>query len=176
MNLLSALRVAVETLLLHKGRSALTSLGIVIGIGSVIALVAAGEGARWTLDDRMGSIGKNLVLVRSGARARSGAVADQTPLRSADAALVRQHLGPLLRGVAAVQITKRTISSSGRSQHNWPTTVSGTTPDLKDVREWRLAAGRFFTTDEVRRAADVCVIGATIRRKLFPGTFGPGQV
>src|SRR5262245_17862122 len=140
MNLLSALRVAVETLLLHKGRSALTSLGIVIGIAAVIALVAAGEGARWTLDDRLGSVGKNLVLVRSGARARSGAVADQVPLRSSDAALVRRYLGPLLRGVAEVQLTLRTVSSSS---HNWPTAVCGTTPAMKDVREWRLAAGRY---------------------------------
>src|SRR5436190_17908029 len=134
MSLLSAIRIALGALLVHKGRTALTSLGIVIGIAAVIAMVAAADGARSKLDDRMGSIGKNLILVRAGARTQSGAVADLSPLKSADADLIRKHLGPMVRGVAEVQVTLRTASTG---QHNWSTMVCGTSPEMQDVREWK---------------------------------------
>src|SRR5918911_1280088 len=92
----STLRVALDALLAHKGRSALTSLGIVIGVGAVIALVAAGEGARHKLDERLATIGKALIMVRAGARTGQMTIADFTPLTAADAEAVRRQVGPLL--------------------------------------------------------------------------------
>ena len=169
MSPLAAVRLALTALLVHKGRSALTSLGIVIGIGSVIALVSAGRGARRKLDERMGTLGKNLILVRAGVR-HSGVVADMTPLKPSDTTALRQQLNPLLRGVAPIQLTRRTVTTG---IHNWTTLVNGTTPELVAVREWRLATGRFFAADEVRSAASVCVLGETTRRKLFPNNPNP---
>jgi putative ABC transport system permease protein len=165
MNFLSAIRVALGALLVHKGRTALTSLGIVIGISAVITMVAAADGARSKLDDRLGTIGKNMILVRAGARKQAGSVADLTPLKSTDADLIRRHLGPQLRGVAEVQLTLRNLSTAA---HNWTTIVNGTTPELFRVREWKLALGRHFTQEELRSAAAVCVVGETVRKKLFP--------
>src|SRR5713226_3830022 len=107
MSLLSAIRVALEALLVNKGRSALTSLGIVIGISAVIAMVAAGSGARQKLDERLETVGKNLILIRAGARTQQGIVADSVPLTPEDAYAIRREVGPLLIGAAAIQTSQR---------------------------------------------------------------------
>jgi putative ABC transport system permease protein len=174
MTIFSAIVVAVESLLVNKGRSALTSLGIIIGIGAVIALVSAGDGARRKLDDRLDSVGKNLILIRAGARSQQGIVADYVPLTTEDVESIRKDAGPLLVGVAPVQMTQRLASSHSG---NWPTAVVGSAPDLQRVRNWKIVSGRFFTEEEVKRQAPVCLIGQTVRRKLFPGKGNPtGQV
>jgi putative ABC transport system permease protein len=172
MGLLSALRVALGALLVHKGRSVLTSLGIVIGIGSVIAMVSAGDGVERKLDERMASVGKNLIMVRAGARTKTGAVADQTPLKREDAAAVRKALGNQVTGVAEIQITQR-VASNYANTHNWATLLTGTTPDLQIVRDWSLTSGRFFNKEEVSRGDKVCVLADTVRKKLFPDNPNP---
>ncbi|MGE3806276.1 MAG: ABC transporter permease, partial [Gemmataceae bacterium] len=90
MSLYSAMRVALGALLVNKSRSALTCLGIVIGIGAVIAMTSAGGGARRTLDDRHDSVGKNHILVRPGARAQSGTNTDYAPITNDDQAAIRK--------------------------------------------------------------------------------------
>src|SRR4051812_21797288 len=158
MNLLSATRVALGALLVNKTRTALTSLGIVIGISAVIALVAAGEGARTKLDDRLGSVGKNLIIVRPGARTSQGMVADFAPLNMSDVEALRQQLHSLLVGVAPNQLTQRVISSASASQ---PTTVCGCTADLESVRQWVTRVGRFISEEDNKRQALVCMLGET---------------
>jgi putative ABC transport system permease protein len=170
MSFFSAIVVAVESLLVNKGRSALTSLGIIIGIGAVIALVSAGDGARRKLDDRLESVGKNLILIRAGARTQQGIVADYVPLTTEDVEAIRKEVGPLLVGVAPTQMTQRLASSHSG---NWPTTLSGSTPDIRRIRNWKVVAGRFYSEEEVKRQAAVCLIGQTVRRKLFPGKANP---
>jgi putative ABC transport system permease protein len=165
MSILSSLRVALAALLIHKGRSTLTSLGIVIGIGAVIAMVSAGEGAHSLLEDRMQSVGKNLILVRPGSRTEQGMVADFSTLTRTDADAIKRELGPLIVGVAPTQITHRAVSSrNGQTV----TSVVGTTADLQPVRRWGLHSGRFLSDDDVTRRAHVCIIGLTTRDRLFP--------
>src|SRR3984893_16113775 len=118
MSFLSAIGVALGALLVNKGRSILTSLGIVIGISAVIAMVSAGAGARRKLDERLERVGKNLILIRAGARTHSGALADLAPLSSADAAAIRKQVGSLLVGVSESQLTQRPVV--GRSA-SWTT-------------------------------------------------------
>src|SRR5467141_1087203 len=103
MSFLTAIRVALAALTVNKGRSMLTSLGIVIGISAVIAMVSAGSGARQKLDERLETVGKNLMLVRAGARTQQGLVADFVPLTRDDADAIRKEVGSLLVGAAAVQ-------------------------------------------------------------------------
>jgi len=170
MSLTAAIRMALGALLVHKGRSILTSLGIIIGISAVIAMVAAGDGVRYKLDERMGTIGKNLILIRAGARTKSGAVSDPTPLTRDDATAIRKQVGYLLTGVAEVQLTQRTAATRTR---NWPTDLCGTTTEMQVVREWVPAVGRFFTQEEESQSAPVCVIGHTVRQKLFPDDPAP---
>src|SRR5579871_296833 len=165
MGLLAAVRVALGALLVHKGRSVLTSLGIVIGIGAVIAMVSAGDGVQRKLDERMATIGRNLVLIRAGARTKSGTVADTTYFTKEDAAAIRKQVGPFLSGVSEVQLARRQVTTKST---RWETFLCGTTPDLAVVREWKLKGGRFLTAEEVTQAAPVCVLGATVRKELFP--------
>ncbi|HEY1861435.1 MAG TPA: ABC transporter permease, partial [Gemmataceae bacterium] len=166
MSFLSALRVALAALLVNKSRSALTSLGIIIGIAAVIGMVSAGDGARAKLDERLDSVGKNLVVVRSGAHTTSGAVADTAPLTREDASAVRRALGSSVEGVAEVQLTQRAAVAGTR---HWMTLISGTTPDMKPVRQWQVVAGRFLTEDDLKKQAQVCLVGQTVVQKLFPG-------
>src|SRR3954452_3591652 len=98
MGLLAALRLALGALLVHKGRSVLTSLGIVIGTGAVIAMVSAAGGARQKLDQRLDNVGKNLILIRPGSRTQHGALADVKPLTNEEAAILRKQLRHLIQG------------------------------------------------------------------------------
>jgi putative ABC transport system permease protein len=89
MSFFAAIRVALGALLVNKGRSVLTSLGIVIGISAVIAMVSAGSGAREVLDERLASLGKNMILITAGARTQHGSIGDFKPLSNADAEALR---------------------------------------------------------------------------------------
>jgi putative ABC transport system permease protein len=165
MSLLSAVRVALGALLVHKGRSLLTCLGIVIGISAVVAMVSAGDGVHRKLDDRMATVGKNMILIRAGARTSSGDIANTAFLTRDDAAALRKRLGHRLTAVAEVQHAQR-LAVTGTRNH--PTLLCGTTPDLQVIREWSVQSGRFFSREDVIQAAPVCVLGDTVRRKLFP--------
>jgi putative ABC transport system permease protein len=170
MSLLSAIRVALEALLVNKGRSTLTSLGIVIGISAVIAMVAAGSGAREKLDERLETVGKNLILIRAGARTQQGLVADFVPLSREDADAIRKEVGSLLVGAVAVQTTQRlALTRTGK----WPTDVVGVTPDMQRIRNWKVTQGHYLTEDDVKKMAPVCMLGHTVRQKLFPGNVNP---
>src|SRR4051812_20632334 len=111
MGFLSAFRVALAALVTHKGRSVLTSLGIVIGTAAVIAMVSAAGGARQILDERLDNVGKNLILVRSGSRTQNGSLADVKAITNEEANLLRKQLRPLLQGVAEVQATIRVAAT-----------------------------------------------------------------
>ncbi|HMC64884.1 MAG TPA: ABC transporter permease [Gemmataceae bacterium] len=170
MSFLSAIRVALAALLVNKGRSALTSLGIVIGISAVIAMVSAGSGARRKLDDRLESVGKNLILIKSGSRTAQGTVSDFAPLSTEDAVAIRQHVGHLLIGVAESQLTQKVATANGRYTH---TVLVGSMPDLRRIRNWQVVQGRFYTEEDVKKQALVCLVGQTVLRKLFPDRPNP---
>ena len=170
MSLFAALQVALSALLTNKGRSVLTSLGIVIGISAVIAMVSAGDGARDKLDERLGTVGKNLILIQPGGRNEQGIVTDTVPLTGEDAAAIRRNAGYLLDGVAESQMTGR-LASTRTGIH--PTFLVGSVPDLYKIRAWKLEYGRFLSDDDVKKLAPVCLIGQTVRRKLFPDKRDP---
>jgi putative ABC transport system permease protein len=171
MGFFSALRVALAALVVNKGRSTLTSLGIVIGISAVIALVSAGDGARFLLDEKLDTVGKNLIIVRAGARTQQSMTADFTPLTHEDAAAVREQVGSMLVGVAELQL-HQAFAVAGDSPP-WKTSFVGCTPDLARVRKWTLDAGEFFNDEDVKRLEKVCLIGQTVRKKLFPDDPNP---
>jgi putative ABC transport system permease protein len=174
MDFFSAIRVALAALLVNKGRSALTSLGIVIGISAVIAMVAAGGGARQILDDRLDNVGKNLIVVKAGSHTQVGAIADLKTFSSADVAAVRKQAGTLVTGVAEVQVTQRVASTA---THNRATVVVGTSPAMQTVRAWPVEHGRYLNDEDVKKQAPVCVLGRTVAQKLFPDRPNPvGQV
>jgi putative ABC transport system permease protein len=169
MSFAAAIRLALAALLVHKGRSALTSLGIIIGIAAVISLVSAGDGAWARLDERLVNAGRNLIVVRPGAR-RGNVIADLAPLRSSDADALRKALGPSVTGVAPWQLSPRLASTR---THRFATVAVGTTEDYLAVGPWRVVHGRSFDDRDVKKGARVCLLGQTVLRKLFPGQPNP---
>jgi putative ABC transport system permease protein len=174
MKFLAAFRIALTALVIHKGRSALTSLGIIIGTGAVISMVSAAGGARTKLDERLDNVGKTLIIIRAGARTANGTLADIKPLTNEEAMLLRRQLAPSTTGLAEVQATVRLVSTRSR---NCVTMVVGTSPDMRKVRSWVVEHGRFLIDEDLKKQAAVCVIGQTVREKLFPEMPNPvGQV
>jgi putative ABC transport system permease protein len=170
MNIINAFRIALNALVMHKGRSALTSLGIIIGTGAVISMVSAAGGARTKLDERLDNVGKTLIIIRAGARTQNGTLADIKPLTNDEAAALRKQLRSSTAGLAEVQATVRIVSTRTR---NTKTMVVGTSPDMQKVRSWVVQHGRFLVDDDLKKQAAVCVIGQTVREALFPDTPNP---
>jgi putative ABC transport system permease protein len=165
MGLLSTFRLALASLLVHKGRSALTTLGIVIGISAVVALVSAGNGARGKLDQRLENAGKNLIIVRPGGRTGNGIITDFKPLSADDAEAIQKEVGPLLLGAIPWQAAPRLVSS--RLGHS-PTVLIGTSPNFPQGANWTVVRGRAFTDKDCQSTAPVCLLGQTAVHNLFP--------
>src|SRR3954465_12849504 len=111
MNIITAFRIALNALVIHKGRSCLTSLGIIIGTGAVISMVSAAGGARTKLDERLHKVGKTLIIIPAGARPQNGTLADIKPLTNEEATALRKQLRGSTAGLAEVQATVRIVST-----------------------------------------------------------------
>jgi putative ABC transport system permease protein len=173
VNLTGLFRIALRALAINKLRSALTMLGIVIGVGAVIVMIAVGAGAQKRVEEQIRALGSNLLLVMSGARTQGGvrlALGSGQTLSEDDAIAINREIpealaAPALRGGAQVVW----------GNTNWSTQIYGTTPEYLLVREWALAAGRSFEPSETSGAGKVCLIGSTVARELFGATDPVGQ-
>jgi putative ABC transport system permease protein len=174
MNFAALLLIALRALAVNKLRSALTMLGIIIGVAAVIVMIAVGAGAQARVEEQIRSLGSNLLLILSGARTQGGvrlAVGSGFTLSEDDAIAINRELlearaAPALRGGAQVVW----------GNNNWATQIYGTTPDYLDVRQWALQSGRIFEPAEMSGAGKVCVVGQTVVRELFGGADPVGQV
>ena len=167
MNVLPALRTALRALRRNKLRSALAMLGIVIAVAAVVSTVSLGQGARAKVAQQMASLGSNLLMVVPGSMmshgAATGAGASQT-LTLDDARAVEKELGHV---VAAVAPVNRLGAQIIYGDQNWFTQVIGSTAAYLVVRQWTLAAGEPFGREEEAAGAKVCLIGQTVKEKLF---------
>ena len=168
MNLTMIFKVAVLAILRNKTRSLLTCLGIIVGIAAVIAVLAIGKGASTMMVAEISSMGNNLVMVfPAGAHAhggvKTGMGAGQT-MTAGDARAIKSELGHL---VAAVSPSVNVSCQLIRQNRNWNCRVSGVSSEMPEIRNWDVGDGRFFSEDEERVSARVCVIGTTVRDNLF---------
>ena len=167
MNVLASLRTALRALRKNKLRSFLAMLGIVIAVAAVIATVAIGQGAQAKVAEQMASLGSNLLMIQPGSvmqhGAATGAGATQN-LNRDDAAAIEKELGSV---VAALAPMNRAGAQVVYSDANWFTQVIGTTPGYLEVRGWQVAAGEMFGREEDAAAAKVCLLGETVKQKLF---------
>ena len=160
-------KVAILAILRNKTRSLLTCLGIIVGIAAVIAVLAIGKGASTMMLNEISTMGNNLVMVfpdsnRRG-QVRSGMGAGQT-MTADDAEAIKRELGHLVRYVSpAVNVNSQLVYQN----KNWSCRVSGVSCDMPEIRNWQVGEGRFFTEDEERNYARVCVIGTTVQNNLF---------
>ncbi|MEJ2695558.1 MAG: ABC transporter permease [Candidatus Sulfobium sp.] len=175
INLQSTVRISLRALRVNKMRSALTTLGIVIGVGAVIAMLAVGTGASEQIAAQMSSMGSNLLIILPGATTAGGVrmgSGTQPTLNMSDAEAIRKEcpavsdVAPVLSGVAQVVY----------GHLNWSTGVEGTTPGMFNVRDWPVASGRLFTAQDVKSATKVCLLGQTVVDNLFGGQNPVGRI
>ena len=175
INIPSTFRISFRALRVNKMRSALTMLGIIIGVGAVITMLAVGTGASKQIEQQISSLGSNLLMVIPGATSsggvRMGAGTQSTlTLGDSDAVLKEcpavSDIAPVLSGVAQIVY----------GNQNWSTGVTGTTPGMLNVRDWKLSAGRAFTEQDVKSATKVCLLGQTVVDMLFGGLDPVGQI
>ncbi|WP_455210451.1 ABC transporter permease [Kaarinaea lacus] len=165
MNWAAALQLALKALWRNKTRAMLTALGVIIGVASVITMVALGSGAQQRIAEQLESMGTNTLVVRPGSVTRGGVrtgMGTTTSLSRADADAIRE-----LPGVVAVAPTVRSGVQLRYRGTNWGTAIEGVTPDYMIVKNWPLAEGEFFTEQHIVSAAHVCVLGQTVARELF---------
>jgi putative ABC transport system permease protein len=172
MDFLSILRVAIRALSRNKLRSSLTMLGIIIGVAAVIAMVGIGRGASEVTQQQIAAMGSNLLAVNSGGKnvggMRTGAGATKTLVTEDMLAIERE-----VPGVAAAAPVNQTNAQVVFEGNNWATSVTGTEPQYFDIRNWPVAQGASFQTNDVDIASNVVVIGQTVKRTLFPNGENP---
>ena len=168
-------RLAARALRRNKMRSLLTMLGIIIGVGAVIAMVGIGNGARAQVEAQIASLGQNMILIFSGSTTSSGVrtgYGGSGTLKIDDAMAILREVP----GVVAVSPEIRSFSQVAAGNQNWYSQLLGESPEYFDMRQWPLTSGAGFTDQEVRAAAKVVIIGKTTATQLF-GTADPvGQI
>jgi len=175
MNIPSTLKISIRALRVNKMRSALTMLGVIIGVGAVITMLAVGTGASEKISQQISSIGSNLIIILPGSTTAGGlrmGMGSQPTLTRDDADAIKRECSavedaaPVLNGVAQVVY----------GNQNWSTGVYGTTPSMLNIRDWPLASGRAFTDQDVRSAMKVCLMGQTVVVNLFGNIDPLGQI
>ena len=175
MNVWASARIAVRALRVNKLRSALTMLGIVIGVGAVITMVAVGAGAQARVAEQIQSLGSNMIIVLSGSITAGGVrmgSGSQLTITEDDAWAIQREI----RTVTAAAPTSRGSAQIVYGNLNWATSVQGVTGEFFTAREWDVADGRLFSQEEVDGAAKVALIGQTVAGNLFGESDPLGQV
>jgi putative ABC transport system permease protein len=175
MTFVASLRIALRALRINKLRSALTMLGIIIGVGAVIAMVAIGTGAANRVKEQIASIGSNLLMVVPGAVTSGGmrmGFGSTMTLTEDDARAIALEVP----GVTAAGGSMRGTAQIVFGNQNWSTVVFGVTPEYPEIRDWEVAAGRFFSVEDVDGATKVVVLGQTVAESLFGDGDPLGQI
>ena len=170
---LMTLRLALRALLRNRMRSALTALGVIIGVAALIVTVVTGEGARKMIAAQIASMGSAMIMIVPGSSSVGGfqgGAGTGRPLLREDVEAVRTA-----RAVRYAVPIDRTNAQIISANLNWATQVFGTTPEYVQVRDWPVAQGRFFTPSENDTAAKVCVLGQTVAESLFGGQSPIGE-
>ena len=172
MNLAQTFPVALRALNRNRTRSLLTTLGVVIGVASVISMVAVGEGAKARVEGVFATMGTNMLIVLSGTTASGGVMGGfgSMPTLTWDDLEAIRTQAPAVRVAAPATTTRATIVSEDA---NWTTAVAGTTLEYFDVRAWRLARGTAFSSEDAATGARVLVLGQTASDKLFGSGVDP---
>jgi putative ABC transport system permease protein len=175
MRILATIKIAARALRRNKLRTLLTMLGMIIGVGAVIAMVSIGNGAKSQIEAQIAGMGQNVVLVFSGSFTRGGARSGwggAGTLTIDDAEAIQREV----LGVTAVSPEIRTRTQVVAGNQDWNTSIQGESPEYFDIRQWPLMGGSAFTAQDVRNANKVAVIGKTIADQLFPGEDPIGQI
>jgi putative ABC transport system permease protein len=166
MDFMNTLRLALRALARNKMRSALTMLGIIIGVGAVIAVVSIGQGAQYLVQQGIQSMGTNVVFIAAGSNRPGGLRMGYGGIKT----LTVEDMNAILREIPLIKQAAPVVNSRQQvvyGNQNWNTMVTGTASNYFDIRSWPVQAGSAFSSEEVDLAANVCVIGTTVEKILF---------
>jgi putative ABC transport system permease protein len=166
MDFLAILRIAFRALARNKMRSGLTMLGIIIGVGAVIAMVGIGQGANQQVQERIANMGSNMLMVWAGSASVSGFRMGSSSVKT----LTEEDGQAILRECAAVEKVAPAARTSAQvvfQNQNVNTQITGTSPDYFDIRVWPLKQGAVFTDQDVERSANVAILGSTVAENLY---------
>ncbi|MGB9475919.1 MAG: ABC transporter permease [Candidatus Udaeobacter sp.] len=175
MRVAPTFNVALRALRRNKLRSVLTALGIIIGVGAVIAMVGIGNGAKAQVEAQIASLGQNVILIFSGSTTSSGirtGWGGAGTLKIEDAEAIRREV-PGVIGVSEEVVSTTQVAAGNQ---NWFTRIYGESADYFDIRQWPLADGAPFTSQDVRSANKVCVIGRTTATQIYGNENPIGQI
>lgn len=174
IDLPSTIKISYRALRVNLMRTLLTMLGIIIGVGAVIAMLAVGSGAKKQISDQIASMGSNLLIVLPGSTTSGGLRAGMGSLPT----LSLDDNNAIAKEASAVQYAAPVLNGSAQviyGNQNWSTIVSGTTDSMLHIRDWPLSEGRSFADEDIRNATKVCLIGQTVVDNLFGGLDPLGQ-
>lgn len=172
MNTTNLLKIALRALANNKLRGFLTMLGIIIGVASVITMLAIGQGSKRSIQAQISEMGSNMIMIQPGADMRGGVRQDASAMET----LKLQDYEDIVNETHYVSATSPSVNSSGQAiygANNAPTTVYGISPDYMEIRRYEVEDGDMFSDQDVQTAAKVCVIGKTVVDNLFPGGENP---
>ena len=172
MRLTDTVVIATRAILRHKLRSFLTALGIIIGVAAVIAMVAIGEGARARVAEAFESMGTNVLIVSSGAKTSSGAKVGVGSLPT----LTWDDLAAIRNDVPDVRYVAPRVHASGQivaEDRNWMSLITGTSPEMFEIRNWPARLGTLLTQEDVDGGAKNVVLGQTVAENLFGASADP---
>lgn len=171
MKFANLLKIALKALNNNKLRCFLTMLGIIIGVASVITMLAIGQGSKNSIKEQISEMGSNMIMIHPGNMDRGGvrqSADDMQTLEVADYEALRS-----LPGVAAISPSVNSGGQLVNGNNNYPSTVYGVTPDYLDIRKLKVKEGTIFTDHDIKSAAKVCVLGKTVVDNLFPNGEDP---
>ena len=174
-NVFEIYRVALVALRRNPMRTVLTMLGVIIGVGCVVTMVAIGQGASAAIQSQIGALGTNFLLIHSGSHSRGGVhggAGSVQNLTAEDAATIARECP----SVAVADPGVRTGAQVVYGDQNWATSVQGTGPNYPTIRAWAVAKGSFFTEEDVKAATKVAVLGQTVVENLFGDANPIGQI
>ena len=166
MNFTATLRIALLALRINKMRSALTMLGIIIGVAAVIVMIAVGNGAQARVEEQIKSLGSNIIMVLSGSVTSGGARGGS----GSQPTIFEEDAYAMMREVDEIQAAAPTLRGAGQAiagNANWSTIFYGVTPEYLEVREWPIIEGRGFEQAEINGSGKVVLIGQTVAENLF---------
>jgi putative ABC transport system permease protein len=164
----SLIKVALKSIMKNRMRSFLTMLGIIIGVGSVIALISVGRGTQSDISGKIESLGTNLVMVMPGASGMGGVsrgAGSWHTLTLSDVEAIEKEATLITAASPVIRESAQIIAG----RNNWFTSVQGVTPNYTEIRSWPVDRGSFFTDRDVKSMSKVAVLGATVADTLFPG-------
>ena len=166
MDLIATLRIALRALRVNKLRSVLTMLGIIIGVGAVITMIAVGGGAQARVEEQIKSLGSNLMIIIPGSTTSGGVRMGGSSAQT----LTEDDAWAITREVQEVQASAPSNRGSGQiiaGNSNWSTVIYGVTPEYMEVRDWPIVSGRGFEPQEVSGAGKVALVGQSVAKQLF---------